>query len=306
MSGLRKSNRVIAIACSDLHLSENAPVARAAEPSWFDAMRRPLEEIAALQKKYSCPILFAGDLFDRWDPHPVLINFSLDVLPEMQCIPGNHDTPYHNLDLLSQSAYWTLIAADKISDASDIKKLFGFDLHAFPFGVPVEPVKPEKNRISVALIHAYMHIGGSTAHRDAPAGTRIENFNLKGYTSVFVGDNHFPWSVSKSKPNIMNCGTMMRRRADEIDYKPGCGLLYKDGTIERYKFDCSQDKFTDNAEKLAAAETATGLDLTGLAEELRELAAAGLDFRDTIRRRVADNNMMDIRVKKIVLEAAGL
>ena len=42
--------KVLAILCSDIHLSHNAPVARSAEPDWYIAMKRPLDEIADLAK----------------------------------------------------------------------------------------------------------------------------------------------------------------------------------------------------------------------------------------------------------------
>ena len=82
-------------------------------------------------------------------------------------------------------------------------------------------------------------------------------------------------------------------------------MLRADGTIERYPFDCSRDRFIDGADKLAAAEIATGLDLSGFADELRGLAAAGLDFRDALLRRCGDNSI-GADIKKIILKAAGL
>src|SRR5580704_11435281 len=116
MPRLSKSNPVVAIACADFHLSENAPVARSAEKSWWDAMRRPLRELRELQARHDCPILFCGDLFDVWNPRPAVINFALEELPEMFGISGNHDQPFHASDLLGQSAYWTMVAAEKIQD----------------------------------------------------------------------------------------------------------------------------------------------------------------------------------------------
>jgi predicted phosphodiesterase len=305
MPSLRKSNPVIAVACSDLHLSENAPTARACEPDWFDCQRRPLEEVAALAKEYDCPILFAGDLFDKWDVRPPLINFALDALPEMYAIPGNHDAPFHNLDLIGQSAYWTMVSAKRIFEATAIDGFAGWDVTAFPFGAEVHQPTNDLGGLQVALIHAYAYAGVGTHHERAPGEAQIQNFNLDGYQAAFFGDNHINWAATVGETNVMNCGTMIRRKANEIAYRPACGLLRANRTIETYYFDCTQDKFIDDAEKLMQAEIATGIDLSGFADELRGLAAAGLDFRDALIRRCEDQRIGK-DVKKIILKAAGL
>jgi len=47
---------VLVIFCSDIHLTETAPLARSAEPDWMDAQNRMLEQLHALVDKYECPI----------------------------------------------------------------------------------------------------------------------------------------------------------------------------------------------------------------------------------------------------------
>ena len=54
-------------------------------------MQRSLEQIRDLQKEFDCPVICAGDIFDKWNSPPELINFAYDNLPEIYAIPGQHD-----------------------------------------------------------------------------------------------------------------------------------------------------------------------------------------------------------------------
>ncbi len=84
---MRKS--VLAILCSDLHLSLKHPLIRIKEPDWMQAQKRVLLQITAIATKYQAPVVFAGDLFDRWDSPAELITFALSYLPDpFYAIPG--------------------------------------------------------------------------------------------------------------------------------------------------------------------------------------------------------------------------
>ena len=48
--------KVIAILCSDLHLSHVAPVARSAENNWYAAMARALQELRELAEEHDVPV----------------------------------------------------------------------------------------------------------------------------------------------------------------------------------------------------------------------------------------------------------
>src|SRR5438034_54953 len=78
MPTVREPNSdVVAIACSDIHLSLNPPLVRTSEPDWLAAQARQLEELASLSKIHSCPIIIAGDLFDKACPSVEFINWTI-------------------------------------------------------------------------------------------------------------------------------------------------------------------------------------------------------------------------------------
>ena len=104
----------IAILCSDLHLSHRPPLARAREPDWYEAMMHPLDELDDLTGD-NLPVICGGDVFDKWNSPPELINFALAELPgTMESVAGQHDLPHHSWPERRKSAYWTLVESGKI------------------------------------------------------------------------------------------------------------------------------------------------------------------------------------------------
>jgi len=112
---------VVAVACSDIHFSHSAPVARSAEPDWYAAQERAWRQVEDLASEHKVDIIIAGDIFDKWHANktPQLINWTI---AQFQCsrmiraIPGQHDLPDHRLDQRHHAAYGTLMAADVIDD----------------------------------------------------------------------------------------------------------------------------------------------------------------------------------------------
>lgn len=311
-------NNVIAILCSDLHLSETAPVARAAEPDWFEAQRRPLLEIEGLSHAYRCPVIIAGDIFDRWNASPAIINFALRCLPNLfglYAIPGQHDLPNHSMKEIKRSAYWTLVEAGKIRNLC-YGEPFGLCddlvLHGFPWGSEIRPLKVTHTSVhfvNLAVMHQYVYtlqgIRGD-GYPGAPKEKMLSRMGgqLEGFDAAVFGDNHKGFMASArltgTKVNVMNCGTMLRRKQDEREYKPQVGLLKDDGTIDRHYLDVSEDMFSDPAEVLDGH--GMDLDSAEFLEELKSLGGDSLDFRAAIMRRL-EQSTQDVR--RAVLEAIG-
>jgi hypothetical protein len=90
----------------------------------------------------------------------------------------------------------------------------------------------------------------------------------------------------------------MRRKFDEIKYKPMVGLLMADMRIKPHYLDCSQDKFAD---PIALPEV-PGVDLEDFVSELRDMADQALDFRAAVRR-ACDAQQLPKSVVQIVMGA---
>ncbi len=290
-------SKVVAILGADFHLSEKAPIARSAEKSWQSATEQTLDQIINLQTRYECPVLIAGDLFDKFNPAPWLINLAMRSMPEYSFgVPGQHDLEYHNLANLERSAFWTLAISRRLiylphgKSGHEIGQL---KVWGFPFGTEVEPCPaPHSLAINVAVIHAYC-CTKNTHYENAPYSSHVGTWakKLTGYDVAVFGDNHIPFDYTcKNGCHIFNCGSLMRRRNDERDYKPSVGLLHEDKTITRHYLDVSQDKFVDLA--AIAFELTDGSDdrMREFVQELEELGDKALDFHAAVEKHLANYN----------------
>jgi len=289
---MRATDNVIGIFAADIHLSHKPPVWRSAEPDWYAAMKRPLDEIFEIQKQFDCPVIYAGDIFDRWNSPAELINFAIANLPIGYAIPGQHDLPLHNYEDMKKSAYWTLIQSHVLNymhpanptivekDVKNHKML----VFGYPFGYGIETIEHRTDdHIYIAVLHEYCWIDGHTypgapkENRLARNASKFIDGRWKGYDVVVYGDNHKGFMVEDKniKTTFLNCGTLMRRKSDEIDYRPQIGLLLDTGKIISHKLDISQDKYLISDKPINEEEK---MDLSDFIKELELLGDTALDY----------------------------
>jgi DNA repair exonuclease SbcCD nuclease subunit len=249
-------SRALFIATADLHLSENAPSFRSAEPDWYKAQRRQLRWLKELMNHLNCPLIVAGDIFDKAENNTPIVNFALDELPECYAISGNHDQPYHQYNLLWRSGYGTLVKAGKIKEADGVIKMDidGIDvmLHGFPF----ETVKNGGVRrfvrhgdIDIAVVHQFCWVTPLPNGRESKLGEyHLDEYKRKlpGYDYYIFGDNHTPFDEG----NATNCGQFYRRTVNDIDYQPTVCVFYEDGTRERVNVPIDEDIIREPKKKL--------------------------------------------------------
>lgn len=88
----------------------------------------------------------------------------------------------------------------------------------------------------------------------------------------------------------------MRRRTDEVDYKPFVGLIRQDGTIGQYFLDCTQDKISGKESK----SKPESVDTKEVIEILKE-GDGSLDFKEAVIRWV-EHNDVELDVQDCLLE----
>lgn len=321
----KKNSDVVLIASSDWHLSLNAPLARAEKGhnNWKLIQARVLQQLGALQREHQCPIAVAGDMFDRWDSSAAVINHALANMPgSVIAIPGNHDTPYHNHCELDKSAYWTMYEAGKMKHLTmggshEIGPIAGASLSIFPFpaynatieqtkaDTPAAQVKPNNEDslcLKIALIHDCIWTA-TTGYTGADEGKRYAKWlpKLKGYDIAIFGDNHHGFLIqANDKVSILNTGTLLRRKATEIDYKPSVGLIHANGKITRHFLDISKDEFSDMGKQIAKIEASLKVDLGKFMEELQAAQAMGLDWKAIVKA-YCDKNKLDKSVRDFMI-----
>ena len=290
---------------SDLHLGDKAPVARSAEASWHDAQVAMLKQLCKYQQRYKCPVIIAGDLFDRPTPPPWVINMALKHLPERcYAVPGQHDMIHMNYSDLNKTAFWTVREAGRLvllepGRPVEIAGAVPIRLHGFPWGVQLRPLEnPHDLAIEVAVVHDYIWLGSESGYKDAPEHKRLAKrfASMKGYDVAVFGDNHQHF-MADHKPLVYNCGAFQRRKSDEKNYPPMVGLLLANGKVKRKRLDVSQERWLDNA---ADAEAVLGGSSAEFVKELEQLGDAALDYAEAVRRRLLSGGITT-EVREVVL-----
>lgn len=209
-----------AIFCGDIHLRLNTPVARTDD--FVAAMWKKIEFINALGIEHDCPILCSGDFFDTWKVTPELLSETIDRLThDWFTIYGDHDLPQHSWNLRHKSGLRTLQKANAISIVSGGH---GSDKNS-------NELKNTSPSYSIRKRKLFLwHILTWKDELPFPGCTnRSAKKLLKKYPQfdcIITGDNHVPF-IEKYKGRILvNVGSMMRTRADQINYKPAVWLYY--------------------------------------------------------------------------------
>lgn len=280
----------IALLCSDIHLQEKPPISRSAEPDWFRAMQRPLDEIRDIAEKEKIPVIYAGDIFNHWKAPPELVNWALKYLPKGYAVPGQHDLPFHNYGDMHKSAFGTLVDVGHLTLLPPEKPLrIGEHLRAwgFPWGTKLKMmptfVGKDKGTVDLAVVHAYIWREGK-GYPGADEEKRVGAYAkaLKGFNAAVFGDNHKGFTALKSECNILNNGTLMRRNSDEEDYWPQIGILMDDGSINTHRLDSAEwDKFLPREEAKLIEEA--GFKMEEFLKELEKLGHTNMNFRQSLK-----------------------
>lgn len=262
------------IATADVHLSENPPSARSTEPDWFAAQARQLRWLKALAAELHCPVVVAGDIFDKSMGTTRLVNFVADEFPFSYAIAGNHDLPYHNLDRVSISSYGSLIRSKRIVDIGNgVIRISSHGtsiaLHGFPYGVPPKACEKQAD-IDVAVVHQFVWNGTSNLLNILyDSHIKMVKPRFPGYDFYVFGDNHGPFIEG----NFVNCGAFYRRVKADKDYQPAVALIYRD-RIEFSPIPVEDDVFS--VSKSVPKET-TSYDFTGFLDSLRQAESLTCD-----------------------------
>lgn len=303
----------IAVLTSDIHLSLKQPPCR--KDDWMEVQARHLKQlrdIAENEYDVRLPILCAGDVFDRWNPPPEMIQFALKHLPDgMITVPGQHDLPNHRLEEMRRSAYGVLVEAGKIQCASVHRRanalcpseshvwVSNWKVYGFGWNEEIAPPPYSEGYHTLALIHKFVWTAETSYGPGTPEDSHLAKLAplLKDYKVAVFGDNHKGFLKKlKNGTTVLNCGGFIRRKSDEVNYEPRVGILRDDGSVVSRKLDVSQDQFRTEEEM----EDVVQVDMTDFIEELGKLGEHGLDFKETVRRTVETG--IPVSVKEKVLK----
>jgi DNA repair exonuclease SbcCD nuclease subunit len=204
-----KNKEVDAIFAADIHLRDTQPIARTDD--YWKAQGLKFSFILGLAAEFKVPLYVAGDFFDQPKVSQYLEAWVIRTIrecgkPEIIVIPGQHDLPNHNLDLIDKSSLMVLESALSLK----IRKT------PWDIGFAVEKIKER----TVMLMHTMVYketpihekVGGSKA-------AALLKRNPKADIMI-TGDNHETFIVEKEGRLLVNPGSMMRMDADQAKHRP--------------------------------------------------------------------------------------
>jgi DNA repair exonuclease SbcCD nuclease subunit len=218
-----RRKQVDAILCADLHIREDQPLCRTDD--YWEAQDKKLKWLFNLKKIHNCPILAAGDIFHDWKPKDVkngykFIAWCNENISDIIVIAGQHDTPNHNVELIEKSAIYACKKINLIGKGFAWRHFDNFSVRGFTWGAEITN-GTKMDYHSAVLIHTYINTpNNKNEHIDGEDADKILD-TLSNFDLVVSGDNHIPF-VHKNKRGqiLVNPGSMMRMKADQIDHKP--------------------------------------------------------------------------------------
>lgn len=211
---IRQRNNLSAdlILTADWHLRDDQPVARTDD--YFQAQEKKIEFIQDLSEKNRCPILCAGDLFNKSKSKKSLEIYLMTKLKySIYTIPGQHDLPEHSIKNINNSSIGILSSSQTI---------------------PVSVVELGKiNALNtdpdIAMCHTFIQKPNDKQDK-VIGGSMALSFlkKHKDFKLIVTGDNHKTFVVEHEGRLLVNPGSMMRMTAGQTDHKPCVFLYYAD------------------------------------------------------------------------------
>lgn len=288
--------KVSLVFCSDVHFSGSVPVARSCESDWFEAQARIIRQVKRIAVDNYCPLLIAGDLFDRWNSGSECVNrflLEFEDFPAILAVPGQHDLPLHNYEDIHKSSYYTLVLSRVIVDIPAGRcrtvgrinvggEKIAINVWGFPYGTSLAPPESSKSSFNIALIHSYVW-DGSKGYKDPPKDRHYKRFfkGVEGYDLFVVGDNHRHFVQTMGGATIFNCGRLIPRSVDNRD-PPVVGVLHEDGSVGSVVLDVEGDKWVVEGSDLGAS----GIEerMKKYVEGMRETEVGLFDFEEELKR----------------------
>lgn len=215
-----------AILTADWHIRPDIPKCRTDD--FFTAMDKKITSICKLAKKYRCPILIAGDLGEesqwpnwllRWFIHKIK-RYKIKIY----VIPGQHDLPWHRLKHLKKSGIGVLGSAGIINligvRNKELVETKDFNIIPFPYGYPIRKHK-ETGKPMIAISHQLIVKDKLLWHKQKAVSQGVHLLKkFPEYRLILTGDNHNPF-VSRYKNRLLvNPGSILRLKADQIKHRP--------------------------------------------------------------------------------------
>jgi DNA repair exonuclease SbcCD nuclease subunit len=201
------------IAAADLHLTNQKPENR--KGNYFEQILAKFEQILNITKEQTKTnlLVVAGDFFDSptvsYDTTREVIKIIKQHNVDILAVPGQHDLRYHQSGL-KNTPLGVLVESGFVS----VQNKTSFDITLA--GWNEEP----KEKADILIIHKMIteEFGLFPGHDYTNAKTILKQYPWAKL--IISGDNHRPHIVKYLNRFQLNCGSIMRKNKDQIDYEP--------------------------------------------------------------------------------------
>mgnify|MGYP002630471192 CR=1 FL=1 len=223
MKRTTQHERPDAILCADFHLREDQPTCRIDD--FWTVQWEKVDFISDLQRKYDCPVLMAGDLFNHWKPSPYLLTTAIKHLPaQLYLVHGNHDLPQHSLEQSEKSGVGVLEAAQVL----DV-------LPTCHWGQMPDKGSLFEPELDVLVWHVMTFPKGTSPWpgcTDLNAEQILEKYPQ--FPLILCGHNHATFTEEYEGRLLVNPGSLTRQDADQENHEPCVFLWYaKTNTVKK-------------------------------------------------------------------------
>jgi len=218
---------------SDWHLTDQLPHARCDE-DYFATQMEKVNWILEQGIENECPVVVAGDVFDR-PRNPEYIIYSLiealenkKMMDSTVFLAGQHDLLQHNPDLLPYTSFGILSQVSALCFEQYYSlELNGVRLELFPWAVPLVPLCDD----SIVVARRFIWKG----HVEPFPGCTLEQAATElvvdpaceGNKLFVFGDNHIPFIYKERGKTVLNCGSLMRKTVQQFGHIPKIYMYYK-------------------------------------------------------------------------------
>jgi len=188
----------------DIHLSYKTPDSRM--DNYAETVLNKLKQAFIIAAKENADyIIFLGDFFHSRDIPYSYINMVLEIFKQvsskfkkMYTIAGNHDLPYHRIDLIEKTPLQTLLSSGLVT-LLDSVVIEGWSVNGFSIGQEVKAADKQ--------------IFSDSYYFD---DTALKNL---GYKLYVLGHDHKPYpTVNTEEYMIIRPGSLTRGTADKYNF----------------------------------------------------------------------------------------
>ncbi len=208
-------DKVDAIFMADVHLRDDTPVCRT--DNFWEAQWEKIKFINTLAYTHQCSVIVAGDIFHKSKSSQYLEAMAIKSIKNTTwiVIPGQHDLPSHSMQNYPKSSLAVLEAAGNVRTLfNQTIQMKNFSIHGFAFGQKITNTKAK-----VVLLHQMIH-KDKPIHKSMESTAGLSLLKATDYDLIVCGDNHQSFVVEHKGRKLLNCGSMMRTTADQIDHIP--------------------------------------------------------------------------------------